>query len=138
MLSFAYALLAQDVTVAVVAAGLDPYVGILHRPGFARPALALDVMEEFSPLVADSTVVRAINNGEVSESDFVRSNAAVAFTTAGRRRFIASYKRRVREVIRHPVFDYRVSYRRCFELQARMLAAVLLDELPAYRPLTTR
>lgn len=138
LLSFAYALLARDASVAVVAAGLDPYIGLFHRPGFARPALALDLMEEFRPIIADSTVVRAINNGEIGERDFIVSNTAAGLTNAGRRRFIASYERRMTEEIRHPLFGYRVSYRRCLELQARMLASVLLGELPAYRPLTTR
>ncbi|MBX5470169.1 MAG: CRISPR-associated endonuclease Cas1 [Thermoleophilaceae bacterium] len=138
LLSFAYALLVRDATVALIAAGLDPYVGLLHRPGFARPALALDLMEEFRPLVGDSTVVRAINNGEIDERDFVVSRTAAALTRAGRRKFIASYERRMADEIRHPLFGYRVSYRRCLELQARMLASVLLGELPAYRPLTTR
>jgi CRISPR-associated protein Cas1 len=138
LLSFAYALLARDATVAVVAAGLDPYVGVYHRPGFARPALALDLMEEFRPLIADSVVVRAINNGEIARGDFVVSRTAAALTSAGRRRFIASYERRMSEELLHPVFGYRATYRRCLELQARMLASVLLGELPAYRPLTTR
>lgn len=138
LLSFAYALLARDATVAIVAAGLDPYVGIYHRPGFARPALALDLMEEFRPLIADSAVVRAVNNGELSSNDFVVSRTAATLTSAGRRKFIASYERRVGEELAHPVFGYRATYRRCLELQARMLAAVLLGELPEYRPLTTR
>lgn len=138
LLSFAYALLARDATVALIAAGLDPYVGLFHRPGFARPALALDLMEEFRPVIADSVVVRAVNNGEITPSDFVVSRTGAALTGAGRRRFIASYERRLREEIRHPVFGYRASWRRCLELQARMLASVLLGELPEYRSLTTR
>lgn len=138
LLSFAYALLARDATVAAVSAGLDPYVGIYHRPGFARPALALDLMEELRPIVADSVVVRAINNGEIGPRDFVVSRTAATLTDAGRRRFVASYERRMCDEVRHPVFGYRVSYRRCLELQARMLASVLMGELASYRPLTTR
>ncbi len=138
LLSFAYSLLIRDVTVALVVAGLDPYVGVYHRPGFARPALALDLMEEFRPLIADSTVVRAINNGEVRRGDFIVSRTSATLTQTGRRKFIASYERRIRDELQHPVYGYRVSYRRCLELQARMLASVLVGELPAYRPLTTR
>lgn len=138
LLSFAYAMLAKDATIALVATGLDPYVGLFHRPGFARPSLALDLMEEFRPLVADSAVIRAINNGEVAGRDFVVSRAGAALTAAGRRRFLASYERRMCEELRHPVFGYRASYRRSLEIQARMLAATLLGELPEYRPLTTR
>ncbi len=95
-------------------------------------------MEEFRPLIADSAVIRAINNGEVSRQDFIVSRTAATLTPSGRRRFIGSYERRVGEEIRHPTFGYRVTYRRCLELQARMLASVLLGELPRYRPLTTR
>lgn len=138
LLSFAYALLARDATVALVTAGLDPYIGLYHRPGFARPALALDLMEEFRPIVADSVVVRAINNGEVGAGDFIQSATATALTTAGRRRFVATYERRMADQLRHPVYGYTVSYRRCLELQARMLSSVLIGELPLYRPLTTR
>ncbi len=138
LLSFAYAMLARDATVAVLTAGLDPYVGVFHQPRHARPALALDLMEEFRPLIADSAVIRAINNGEIDEGDFAVSPTAAALTTAGRRRFIASFERRMAEEIRHPVYGYRVSYRRSLELQARMLAAAMLGEIPAYRSLTTR
>ncbi len=114
LLSFANALLVRDATVAAVSAGLDPYVGLFHRPGFARPALALDLMEEFRPLIADSAVIRAINNGEVSRQDFIVSRTAATLTPSGRRRFIGSYERRVGEEIRHPIFGYRVTYRRCW------------------------
>lgn len=138
LLSFTYSLLARDATVAVLTAGLDPYIGLLHRPGFARPALALDLMEEFRPIVADSAVIRAINNGEVREEDFVTSRSACALTVGGRRRFVAAYERRLTEEIRHPTFGYKVTYRRCLELQARFLAATLLGEIEAYRSLTTR
>ena len=138
LLSFAYALLARDATVALVTAGLDPYVGLYHRPGFARPALALDLMEEFRPIIADSVVVRAINNGEVGPGDFITSATATALTTTGRKRFVAAYERRMADQLRHPAYGYTVSYRRCLELQARMLSSVLIGELPLYRPLTTR
>lgn len=138
LLSFAYALLVRDATVACHAAGLDPQVGFLHRPRFGRPSLALDLAEEFRPLVGDSTVVTAINNGEMRVHDFVRRGGAVALTDSGRRRLIAAYERRVRVVLAHPVFGYRVSYRRAIELQARQLAAVIDGQLEQYVPLTTR
>ena len=91
MLSFAYALLVRDTTVACLAAGLDPQIGLLHRPRHGRPSLALDLAEEFRPLVGDSTVVTAINNGEVRPRDFVRRGGAVALTDSGRKRVIAAY-----------------------------------------------
>lgn len=138
LLSFVYALLVKDVTVAALAAGLDPYVGLYHRPGFGRPALALDLAEEMRPLVGDSTVMTAINNGEVGPDDFVRRAGGVALTARGRRKTIAAYERRMTQELRHPLFGYRASYRRCLEIQARLLAAVLVGDVPAYRPLTTR
>ncbi|HWV84304.1 MAG TPA: CRISPR-associated endonuclease Cas1 [Capillimicrobium sp.] len=138
LLSFAYAMLAKDATIALLAAGLDPYVGLYHRPRFGRPSLALDLAEEFRPLIADSVVLTAVNNGEIDASGFVSRPGAVALTAAGRRRVLATYERRMQEHLRHPVFGYRASYRRILEIQARLLAASLTGDVPAYRPLTTR
>lgn len=138
LLSFAYAMLIKDTTVALVAAGLDPYVGVYHRPRFGRPALALDLAEEFRPLIADSAVLRAINNGEVAARDFIHRAGAVSLTPAGRKRMIASYERRMTDELLHPVFEYRASYRRTLEIQARMLAATLVGDVDEYRSLTTR
>lgn len=138
MLSFAYALLTRDLTTAALAAGLDPQIGLLHQPRFGRPSLALDLAEEMRPLVADSTVIMAVNNGEVREEHFVERSGAVALTDAGRRRLIRAYERRVHVKLRHPLFGYEVTYRRAMELQARQLAAVIDGQLAAYRPLVTR
>lgn len=138
LLSFAYALLTKDAVAALFAAGLDPYVGLFHRSGFGRPALALDLMEEVRPLIGDSTVLTAVNNGEVSERDFIRRAGGVSLTPTGRRKVIATYERRMRTELRHPLFGYRTTYRRALEIQARLLAAVLVGSTPAYRPLTTR
>ncbi len=134
MLSFVYALLVRDLTVAALAAGLDPQIGMMHQPHFGRPSLALDLAEEFRPLVADSAVVMAINNGEVREIDLVRRGGAVALTESGRKRVIRAYERRVHVRLRHPLFGYEVTYRRAMELQARQLAAVLEGQLDAYTP----
>jgi CRISPR-associated protein Cas1 len=138
MLSFAYALLVKDATVAVLAAGLDPYVGVYHRPRFGRPALALDLAEEFRPLVADSVVLTAVNNGEIAPEDFVRRAGGVALTQSGRRSLIRAYGRRMTSELRHPLFGYRATYRRTLEIQARLFASVLLGDVPEYRSLTTR
>jgi CRISPR-associated protein Cas1 len=138
VLSFVYALLLRDVVIALHAAGLDPYVGLLHQPRFGRPSLALDLMEELRPLIGDSTVMLVINNGELRRSDVVRRAGAVALTAAGRRRVIEAYERRMRTHITHPTFGYRAGYRRVIEIQARMLASVIAGDVDAYRPLTTR
>jgi len=138
MLSFVYALLVKDVTAALIAAGLDPYVGVFHRPRFGRPGLALDLAEEFRPLIGDSTVLTAVNNGELDSSDFLRRAGAVSLTERGRKKLIRTYERRMATDLRHPLFKYQTSYRRTLEIQARLLAAVLAGDVPAYRPLTTR
>jgi len=138
LLSFFYALLIKDVTVAALAAGLDPYVGFYHRPRFGRPALALDLAEEFRSLIADSTVLTVINNGELAEGDFVARAGAVSLTQSGRRKAVGAYERRMRTELRHPIFRYKASYRRTLELQARLLSAVLVGDIAEYRPLTTR
>lgn len=138
LLSFVYAMLAKDATVACLAAGLDPHVGLYHRPRFGRPSLALDLAEEFQPLVGDSVVMTVINNGEVDAGDFAERAGAVALRPAARRKFIATYERRMATELKHPVFGYRATYRRTLEIQARLLAATLLGDIPAYRPLITR
>ena len=138
MLSFVYALLVRDTTVAALSAGLDPQIGFLHQPHFGRPSLALDLAEELRPLIGDSTVITAINNGESRERDFVRRGWAVALTNAGRKALVRAYERRVSVKLRHPLFGYEVTYRRAMELQARQLAAVVEGQLDEYRPLTTR
>ncbi|HEY5553260.1 MAG TPA: CRISPR-associated endonuclease Cas1 [Opitutaceae bacterium] len=138
LLSLAYSLLARDCTVAALAVGFDPYIGLYHQPRFGRPALALDVMEEFRPIIADSAVLTAINNRMISPGDFVQAGDAVNLTPAGRKRFFMAYEKRMSDTVTHPVFDYKVSYRRAIELQFRLLARTLTGEIERYLPFTTR
>ena len=139
LLSFCYGLLTKEMLAACLAVGFDPYIGLYHRPRFGRPALALDLAEEeFRPLLADSTVLRLINNREVSASDFLVRAGAVTLTADGRKTVIRAWERRMTTQVRHPMFGYQVCYRRAVELQARILAARLTGELPAYQPLVTR
>lgn len=138
LLSLAYSLLAKDCTVATLACGLDPWLGFYHQPRPGRPALALDLMEEFRPLIAESAVLSAINNGMISPSDFLRAGEAVALTPAGRKRFFHAYEQRMASEATHPLFGYKASYRRLLELQARLLSRVLDGEIPSYIPFTTR
>lgn len=138
LLSLAYSLLAKDCTLAAYAVGFDPYVGFLHQPRYGRPALALDLMEEFRPLVADSSVLSLLNNRMVDQSDFIFAGDSVTLTTAGRKRAFLAYEKRMDELLTHPVFGYKVSYRRAIELQARLLAKTLTGEIEQYVPLTTR
>jgi len=138
LLSLGYSLLAKDLTVASYAVGFDPYVGFYHQPRFGRPALALDVMEPFRPLVVDSAVLTAINTGMVTARDFVRVGGSVALTASGRKGFFRAYELRMDTLVTHPLFDYRVSYRRMLEIQARLLARVLQGEIGEYPVFTTR
>lgn len=138
LLSFAYAMLTREWTVALSAVGLDPYRGFYHQIRHGRPALALDLMESFRPLVADSTVITAINNGEVSPADFIRSSAGCNLKPEGRKRFIAAFERRLAQEVTHPIFKYRISYRRLFEVQARLLVRYLAGEIPRYPGFLTR
>ncbi len=138
LLSFAYSLLTKDLTVVAHSIGYDPFVGFYHQPRFGRPALALDLMEELRPLVADSAVINAINTRMVTARDFIRVGDAVALTPAGRKGFIRAYEQRVDTLVTHPVFGYRVNYRRVMEIQARLLSRVLSGEVSTYRGFETR
>lgn len=138
LLSYAYSLLARTWTMTLSAVGFDPYRGFYHQPRYGRPALALDMMEPFRPLIADSSVIQAINNGEVRPTDFITVAGSVNLTPDGRKRFIATFERRLMHEITHPLFGYKVSYRRLLEVQARLLARYLLGELPDYPNFTTR
>lgn len=138
LLSFVYALLVKDCTVACLATGLDPFVGLYHQPRFGRPALALDLAEEFRALIADSVVLTLVNNAEVTADHFLTRAAGVALTPAGRRAVISAYERRMRTELKHPTFGYSATYRRSLEIQARLLGSVLVGDAPEYRPLTTR
>ena len=132
MLSFGYALLARTWLIVLSAVGFDPYLGFYHHPRFGRPALALDMMEPFRPILADSTVIQAINNGEVAPGGFVAAGPAVNLKPHAKRAFIAAYERRLDQEVTHPVFGYRVSMRRLLEVQARLLARHLCGEIEDY------
>ena len=138
LLSFAYALLVRAWTVTLTAVGFDAYRGFYHQPRYGRPSLALDMMEPFRPLVADSSVIQAINNGEVRPSDFISAAGSVALAPDGRKRFIGTFERRLGQEVTHPLFGYKVSYRRLLEIQARLLARFLLNDIPEYPNFLTR
>lgn len=138
LLSFVYAMLVKELTIVLHTVGFDPMRGFFHRPRYGRPSLALDLAEEFRPLIADSVVLTLINNAEVTPSSFVRRAGAVALTDAGRRAVIAAFERRMDTLVTHPTFGYRISYRRVLEVQARLLARTLLGEIPRYASFCTR
>lgn len=138
LLSFLYALLVKELTIAVQSVGFDPMLGVYHQPRYGRPSLALDLAEEFRPLIADSTALTLVNNGEVTESSFVRRAGAFALTDAGRKAVMGAFERRLATEITHPIFGYKASYRRILEVQARLLARSILGDLPEYPNFCTR
>ena len=138
LLSLGYSLLSKDLTIICAGVGLDPYLGYYHQPRFGRPSLALDLMEPFRPLVVDSTVITAINNRMVTPEHFVAAGDAVALTAEGRKAFFRAYEQRMDQLITHPLFDYRVSYRRILEIQTRLLARCLTGEIWDYPSFVTR
>lgn len=138
LLSLAYSMLAKDLTIACYAVGFDPYMGFYHQLRHGRPGLALDLMEPFRPLIAESAVLSAINTRMVTEKDFVRAGGAVALTPSGRKGFFRAYELRMDSVVTHPLFEYRVSYRRLLEIQVRLLARVIEGEIFAYPVFVTR
>jgi len=138
LLSFAYSILAKDLTIACSAVGFDPMLGFYHQPRFGRPALALDLMEPFRPLIAESVVVQALNTKRIDSRDFVRSGNSVALTANGRKAFFATYEARMDTLVTHPLFGYRVSYRRLLEIQSRLLAKYIEGSISEYPVFVTR
>jgi CRISPR-associated protein Cas1 len=137
LLSFAYGLLRIQVTAGVHLAGLDPYIGYLHEVSRGQPAMVLDLMEEFRPLVADNLVLAVINNRQIQRKDFTESLGAYYLSDAGRKTFLQAFEQKMNDEFKHPVFAYRCTYRRAIELQARLMARHLQEDVP-YRPLILR
>ena len=137
LLSFAYGLLRVQVTAAVHLAGLDPYIGYLHEVSRGQPAMVLDLMEEFRPLVADNLVLAVLNNRAIQLKDFSETLGAYRLSDAGRKSFLQAFDRKMNDEFKHPVFEYRCTYRRAIELQARLLARHLQEGIP-YQPLVLR
>jgi CRISPR-associated protein Cas1 len=137
-LSMAYSILTHECVSALRVGRLEPSIGAYHtsRPG--RPALALDLMEPFRPLIADSIAIATFNRGELTNGHFQRTTAGCMFTDAGRKAFFQAYARRMDTEVTHPVFGYKLSYRRMLALHARMIAAWCVGEIETLAFLTTR
>jgi CRISPR-associated protein Cas1 len=135
LLSYLYALVRHDCIAALTATGLDPFVGYLHAERPNRPSLALDLMEEFRPLLADRLAITLINRRQITKDDFIiREGGSVEFTPAGRKAVIAAYQTRKQDVVRHPLLEqqFRVGY--LMLTQARILARHLRGDIPQYLP----
>ena len=137
-LNFAYGLLLTDLIRAVVACGLDPHAGFLHSSGRNKPALALDLCEEFRTPVAESVVLGAFNNGELTSASFSTVTGAARLRDAARSALITAYERRVATTFRHPTFGYSVTWRRAMEIQARLVLGVLDGTQQRYKGITVR
>lgn len=137
-LSFGYAMLVNECISALRLARLEPTLGAYHRPRPGRPSLALDLMEPFRPLIADSVVIGLFNRGELASGHFLRTSAGCVLTDAGRKAFFNAYGRRMITQVTHDVFGYRLSYRRQIYLHARLIAAWMEGEVPKLSFLRTR
>ncbi len=140
LLSFGYALLRHDVQSAINIVGFDPYLGYLHLERYGRPSLALDLMEEFRPLVVDAMVLAAINKGALCAADFVSEpiSHAVSLTSEGLKIFLRLYEQKKQSKFKHPVMGRQCTYQEAFELQARLLAKYLMGETDKYPPLVLK
>ena len=138
LLSWLYTMLASQATTTVARVGFDPYLGYLHMPKHGKPALALDLIEEFRPIVADSVCITLLNTKQMTESDFEMTRFGVNMNSGGRKKVIAAFASRMDSIVMHPLLGYSASYRRIMETQARLLARHLLGEIPAYRGFKTK
>ncbi len=139
LLSFCYAFLQKDVTAAVQLVGLDTYLGFFHTVQYGRPSLALDLMEQFRPLVVDPLVVELVNQDIVGRQDFARGSEKekpVLLKEDAVKRVIQRYEERITAMTRYPLTGEQATWRRCVELQTRQLARVIRGESPAYQPMT--
>jgi len=138
LLSFGYSLLTSKVASAVQLVGFDHFVGYLHSSFYGRPSLALDLVEEFRPIIVDSVVLNMLNHRMFSTDDFVIELGAYRLKQERRNVFFTKLEERLSEEVQHPLFGYKTTYRRCLELQTRLLAKYLTGEIDAYPPLRIR
>lgn len=138
ILSFLYSMLVRQAVTTITRVGLDPYLGFLHMPKYGKPALALDIIEEFRPIVADSVCITLINNGMITKNDITSTPFGVNLTDVGRKRVIQAFEQRMDSSIRHDVLGYVASYRRIMETQVRLLSRHLLGEISSYPAFRTR
>lgn len=138
LLSYGYSLLHHQCSSALQTCGLDPYIGFLHSSQYGKPALALDLMEEFRAPIVDSVVLTLINNRALKADDFIGELGTFRLKDGARRTFLEKYEERMNTLIAHPVFKYQASYRRCIELQARLIVKTLNGEIGRYIPFKVR
>jgi CRISPR-associated protein Cas1 len=137
LLSLGYALLRHDIQSAVNIVGFDPYLGYLHFNHYGRPSLALDMMEEFRPLVVDAVVLSAINQKRLTVNDFVTEpiSNAVSLTKDALKIFLRLYEEKKQSKFKHPVLLKQCTYQEAFEIQSRLLSKYLMEQIDKYPPL---
>jgi CRISPR-associated protein Cas1 len=137
LLSFGYSLLRHDIQSALNIVGFDPYLGYLHTQRYGRPSLALDMMEEFRPLVVDAMVLCCLNKSILRPEDFESEplSGAVSLNLEARKQFLRQYEQKKQSRFRHPVLEKQCTYQEAFEIQARLLGKYLLAETEQYPPL---
>jgi CRISP-associated protein Cas1 len=139
LISFLYALVRHDCIAALTAAGLDPFVGFLHVDRPNRPSLALDLMEEFRPWLADRLAITLINRQQIGPEHFrEREGGAIEFTDPGRKLVIKAYQERKQESLTHPLLEQNLRIAQLPFVQARILARHLRGDIPAYLPLAPK
>jgi CRISPR-associated protein Cas1 len=138
LLSLGYSMLAKELAGVCHSVGLDPFLGFMHQPRYGRPALALDLMEEFRPIIADSVTISLINRGELGPEDFIRSANGTFLNEQGRKPFWEAWFRRLDTEVSHPEFNYKMAYRRMLEVQARQLWRFVRGEASTYHGFVTR
>lgn len=132
LLSYGYTILLHQCSAALQTCGLDPYIGFLHSAQYSKPSLALDLMEEFRITIVDSVVLTVINNRIIQADDFIEEFGSYRLKDRARKDYLLKFEERMNTEIQHPVFEYKVTYRRCIELQARLLAKAIAGEIPEY------
>jgi len=138
LLNYCYGLLKTEVIRALLSCGLDPHAGFLHSCVRNKPAMALDLMEEFRAPIADSVVTSMINRREIGKDDFVLIRGVARLKDASRKKIISAFERRIQTSIKHPIFDYDATWRRVIEIQARMVLGVLTGTQSYYEGVTIR
>ncbi len=139
LLSLLYTLLAGDVRSAIECVGLDPQVGYLHRERPGRPSLALDLMEEFRPYLADRLTLTLINRNQIKSSDFIRTEAGgFILKEKARKEVLAAWQERKREEVEHPFLKEKMTVGMLCHIQARLLERYIRGELDAYPPFAMR
>ncbi|CAB0577779.1 CRISPR-associated exonuclease Cas4/endonuclease Cas1 fusion [Corynebacterium diphtheriae] len=138
LLNYAYGLLRVETIRAILSCGLDPHAGFLHSSKRNKPALALDLMEEFRAPIADSVVISTVNRGEITPSDFTYVGGSARLREDGRRKLIMAFERRIQSSFKHPIYGYSVTWRRAIEVQARLILGVIDKSMPIYKGIKIR